>query len=140
MYIVIDFDGTCVSHNFPEIGKDIGAAPVLKKLVEKGHKLILFTMRCDNSPEKTFPNNYKIHSGDFLSQAVRWFEENNVPLYGIQKKPTQEEWTTSPKAYGSMIIDDVALGCPLKYDPEISSREFVDWNVVEKMLQNKGLI
>ena len=43
--ICIDFDGTCVSHEFPEVGYDIGAAPVLKELVSNGHRLILFTMR-----------------------------------------------------------------------------------------------
>lgn len=32
MDIVIDFDGTCVTHEFPLVGKDIGAVPVLKKL------------------------------------------------------------------------------------------------------------
>lgn len=36
MFIAIDFDGTCVSNDFPKIGKDIGAVPVLKELVEKG--------------------------------------------------------------------------------------------------------
>lgn len=45
MYICIDFDGTCVTHEFPSIGKDIGAIPVLKELVKNNHKLILFTMR-----------------------------------------------------------------------------------------------
>ena len=34
--INIDFDGTCVSHEFPEIGRDIGAVPVLRELVETG--------------------------------------------------------------------------------------------------------
>lgn len=28
--IGIDFDGTVVTHDFPKIGKDIGAVPVLK--------------------------------------------------------------------------------------------------------------
>jgi hypothetical protein len=45
--IGIDFDGTVVTHDFPKIGKDIGAVPVLRKLVDNGHKLILFTMRSD---------------------------------------------------------------------------------------------
>jgi hypothetical protein len=44
MEINIDFDGTCVTHDFP-IGTDIGST-VLKKLVANGHKLI-FTMRSD---------------------------------------------------------------------------------------------
>ena len=47
MIISIDFDGTCVTHEFPLIGKDIGAVPILKKLVQRGHQLILFTMRSD---------------------------------------------------------------------------------------------
>jgi len=28
MEICIDFDGTCVTHEFPKVGKDIGAVPV----------------------------------------------------------------------------------------------------------------
>lgn len=42
MVIAVDFDGTCVTHEFPKIGKDIGAIPVLRKLVEKGHQIILY--------------------------------------------------------------------------------------------------
>lgn len=45
MVIAVDFDGTCVTHEFPKIGKDIGAIPVLRKLVEKEHQIILYTMR-----------------------------------------------------------------------------------------------
>ena len=45
MDIVIDFDGTCVTHDFPKVGKDIGAEPVLIKLLKHGHRLVLFTMR-----------------------------------------------------------------------------------------------
>jgi hypothetical protein len=41
MEINIDFDGTCVTHDFPNIGTDIGSIPVLKKKVANGHKLIL---------------------------------------------------------------------------------------------------
>lgn len=45
MIIAVDFDGTCVTHEFPYVGKEIGAAEVLKELTDKGHKIILFTMR-----------------------------------------------------------------------------------------------
>ncbi len=31
MDFCIDFDGTCVTHLFPKVGKDIGAAPVLRE-------------------------------------------------------------------------------------------------------------
>ena len=47
MDILIDFDGTVVTHDFPAVGKDIGSVPVLKRLVDNGHRLILFTMRSD---------------------------------------------------------------------------------------------
>lgn len=129
MEICIDFDGTCVTHDFPKVGQDIGAVPVLKKLVEKGHNLILFTMRSDGRETE-----------DVLIPAIEWFNKNNIPLYGVNKNPNQESWTKSPKAYGQLYIDDAALGCPLKINLELSSRPFVDWQLVENwLIQNKVL-
>lgn len=139
MTIAVDFDGTCVTHSFPELGKDIGAVPVLKELINKGHQLILWTMRCDGQVEQQF-GNYKMHGGDFLTQAVNWFEENDIPLFGIQRNPVQDTWTTSPKAYAQLYIDDAALGCPLKFKPEFDSRPFVDWVEVEKLLIQQGIL
>ena len=43
--IAVDFDGTVVTHAYPEIGDDAGAVPVLKELTDNGCRLILFTMR-----------------------------------------------------------------------------------------------
>jgi hypothetical protein len=140
MDIVVDFDGTCVTHTFPEVGEDIGAQPILKRIVENGHRLVLFTMRSDGQIEQTMPDGYKMYGGDFLTQAVNWFKENDIPLYGIQVNPTQKTWTTSPKAYGQLIIDDAALGCPLKIDSNLSGRPFVDWDAVRVILEEKGII
>lgn len=143
MYIVVDCDGTVVTHSYPEMGKDIGAVPVLKKLVDKGHKLILFTMRSDGCEEKILENGSMIYAGDYLQQAVDWFERNEIDLFGIQVNPTQHRWTKSPKAYGHLIIDDAALGCPLIYpdDPaSISERPYVDWKAIEKWLIKRELI
>ena len=53
MTINIDFDGTCVTHDFPKVGKSIGAEKVLKRLTDNGHQLILFTMRSDGTEAKT---------------------------------------------------------------------------------------
>jgi hypothetical protein len=114
MTIAVDFDGTCVTHDYPNVGADIGAVPVLKKLVEDKHQLILWTMR----------------SGKELKDAVMWFRINDIPLYGIQTNPTQNSWTDSPKAYANLYIDDAALGAPLIYDENISPREFIDWSAV----------
>ena len=116
--IAVDFDGTCVTHDYPRVGKDIGSIPVLKRLVENGHNLILWTMR----------------SGKELNDAIKWFDDNGIELYGIQENPTQKSWTNSPKAYAELYIDDAALGCPLKMDNSLSNRPFVDWEEVENLL------
>lgn len=137
----IDFDGTVVSHAFPLIGKSIGAEKVLKELTDNGHKLILFTMRSDRKELKeTNDENIQNVTGQFLTDAVNWFNENNIPLFGIQKNPHQVNWTTSPKSYAEIMIDDSALGCPLKYDPTISPRKFADWVEIRKMLVEMKLI
>jgi len=136
MEICIDFDGTCVTHEYPEIGKSIGAEPVLKALVENGHQLILFTMRSDRKVE----DGAMVYEETFLSDAIHWFERNNIPLYGIQQNPTQKEWTTSPKAYGQLYIDDAALGCPLIYPEDKQQRPFVDWKKVSEMLKTLQLL
>ena len=141
MTINLDFDGTVVSHDFPKIGKDIGAVPVLKKLVEQDHKLILFTMRSDrDSLGDTGDNSIKDVKGRFLGEAMDWFEDNGIPLYGVQTDPNQHKWTTSPKSYASLMIDDSSLGCPLKVDKNISKRPFVDWKRVEMLLIDKGIL
>lgn len=124
MYIAIDFDGTCVTHDYPRIGKDINAVNVLKKLVANGHKLILNTMR----------------SGKELKEAINWFKENDIELYGANENPTQKKWTNSPKVYANLYIDDAALGCPLKMDLSISDRPFVDWEAVSCLLKDNGIL
>jgi len=141
MYIAIDFDGTCVTHDFPKVGKDIGAVPILKKLVDSGHQLILFTMRSDiENPTIENDDNIHLDGGNYLTDALDWFKENEIELYGIQTNPTQGSWTTSPKAYAQLYIDDAALGCPLVVDKSLSDRPFVNWNHVESMLLSMKLI
>lgn len=120
--VALDFDGTCVKHKYPKIGEDIGAIPVLKKLVDNGHKLILFTMRSNGT----------------LDDAVKWFSDNEIPLYGIQTNPTQKNWTDSPKCYADLYVDDAALGVPLVC-PE-NGKPYIDWLRVEELLRQKGMI
>lgn len=140
MIIAIDFDGTCVTHEFPKVGKDIGAVPVLKKLVEKGHQLVLFTMRSDVVNPTGEDNELHLESGDYLTDAVNWFKENQIELYGIQTNPTQHTWTTSPKAYAQLYIDDAALGVPLIFDSGLSDRPFVNWDIIEIWLKETEII
>lgn len=138
MYILLDFDGTCVTHDYPKVGKDIGAVPVLKKLIDNGHKLILFTIRDYEKNIKFIGYETIIKSG--IECALDWFKSNNIDLFGVNNNRTQDAWSKSRKVYGHMIIDDTALGIPLIYDEKISDRPFVDWNEVEKLLTNMGAI
>lgn len=125
MVIAIDFDGTCVTHEYPNIGREVeGCVDVLKELVHEGHKLILYTMR----------------SGKQLKEATDWFKEREIPLWGINKNPTQSAWTKSPKVYANLYIDDAACGCPLIYDKSKASRPFVDWDAITIILLRNGFI
>lgn len=142
MKIAIDFDGTCVTHDFPRIGKDIGAVPVLKELVEKGHKLILFTMRSNKVHGKygATVDGITGNTDNCLTDAVNWFKENGISLYGIQSDPSQKKWTSSPKCYAELYIDDAALGTPLITNYNISSNPYVNWNEVRNILVRKGVL
>ena len=120
--VAIDFDGTCVTNEYPKIGKEIGAAPVLKKMTDKGIKLVLYTMR----------------DGKLLEEAVQWFKDNNIPLYGVNKTPGQYKWTNSPKIFANYYIDDAAIGVPLIFDP--GNKPFVDWEKLKPYLETYGLL
>lgn len=117
MIIAIDFDGTCVTHEYPNVGRDIGAPPVIKKLFDRGDKIILFTMR----------------SGKELDDAVNWFKSIGVELFGVNENPEQHTWTSSPKPYAHLYIDDAALGVPLIRDPH--GRAYVNWETVSQILR-----
>lgn len=136
--IAVDFDGTCTTHEFPKIGKDIGAVPVLQELVANGHGLILFTMRSDiDSPVSEHEGIHAV-GGTYLTDAINWFKEKEIPLHGIQVNPTQHTWTTSNKCYADHYIDDAAIGVPLKYVQ--GGRPYVDWIAVREILIGIGLI
>lgn len=129
MVIGIDFDGTCVTHEYPEIGESIGAEKVLRDLVKNGHQLVLCTMR-----------GHKAYEGrDLLQEAVDWFEKNGIKLIGVNRTPLQDTWTDSPKPYAQMYIDDAALGCPI-IESDISDRPYVDWDKLDKIFRSTGII
>jgi hypothetical protein len=126
-YIVLDFDGTVVKHRYPDIGEDIGAAPILRRLVKNGHSLLLNTMRSRNC-----------EGIDTLQPAIDWFVNEGIPLYGINENPSQKSWTSSPKVYGNIYIDDAAMGAPLKADA--GAPPFIDWNLAAIYLFYQGLL
>ena len=122
--IAVDFDGTCVEHNYPAIGMDVeGAVDVLRTLNKHGHRIILNTMR----------------SGQRLEAAVWWFRDRKIELWAVNRNPEQEQWTTSPKVYADIYIDDSALGCPLIFLEGVR-RPVVNWSKVKQLLESDGMI
>lgn len=119
MVIAIDFDGTCVEHNYPAMGADVeGVVEVLRDINRKGHRLILHTMR----------------SGAKLDAAVKWFRDRKIELWAINQNPEQREWTESPKVYADIYIDDSSLGCPVRFIDGVR-RPVVDWSKVRALLE-----
>lgn len=117
--VAVDFDGTCVFHEYPKIGADVpNAVHVLKRLNENKVKIILWTIR----------------SGEHLEAAVKWFAARGIELWAVNKNPQQRFWSKSPKAYAPVYIDDAALGCPVIIPPD-TSRPFADWFAIEKRLE-----
>jgi len=120
MIIAIDFDGTCVEYKYPIIGNDLPeCVEWLKKWTKSGIQLILYTMRDKKE----------------LKDAIHWFLERHIPLIGINKNPHQDKWTSSPKVYADLYVDDAALGCPLAFP--INNRPYVDWSIVGPLVMEK---
>lgn len=124
LIIAIDFDGTCVEHDYPEVGLEVeGAVETLRELVKRGHKLVLFTIR----------------SGEKLEAAVRWFKERKIELWGINKNEEQQRWSESPKIYADYYIDDSALGCPVMFIDGVR-RPVVNWAKVRSLLEYNRIL
>ena len=122
--IAVDFDGTCVEHEYPAIGMEVeGAVDVLRALNKRGHRIILNTMR----------------SGEKLDAAVKWFRDRKVELWAVNRNPEQEEWTSSPKVYADLYIDDSALGCPIMFLDGLR-KPVVKWSKVRTLLENDGIL
>jgi hypothetical protein len=121
----IDFDGTIVEHEYPALGApNPGAVEVLRELMEKGYRLILFTMR----------------SGTALDEAIRYCNQNKVDFWAVNQNPEQAGWTDSNKVYANVYIDDAALGVPLVQGNNAGSRARVDWAGVRRILVDWGVL
>lgn len=112
MTIGVDFDGTIVEHEYPNIGPPIPfAIEVLKKLQEEGHILILWTVR----------------HGDLLQDALDYCEENGLKLYAANKNYPEEKYSeddTSRKLNADIYIDDRNIG------------GLVDWGIVYRIIKS----
>jgi hypothetical protein len=95
--IAVDFDGTIVEHNFPEIGREmLFAFDTLKALQKKGHRIILWTFR----------------TGKFLDEAVAYCHRNGMDFYAVNKSFPEEELSgdNPRKIQADLFIDDRNLG------------------------------
>ena len=97
LIIAVDFDGTIVEDAYPGIGEPrIFAFETLKRLQEDGHRLILWTYRCNSR----------------LDEAVQFCKENGIEFYAVNKSFPEEEFNgeVSRKIMADLFIDDRNIG------------------------------
>lgn len=95
--IAVDFDGTIVEDAYPKVGKEkLFAFETLKKLQEKGHRLILWTYR----------------SGRTLDEAVQFCKDNGITFYSVNSSFPEEQFEDkySRKINADVFIDDRNIG------------------------------
>jgi hypothetical protein len=95
--IAVDFDGTIVEHEYPEIGKEkLFAFQTLKELEKLGARLILWTFR----------------AGKELDEAVEFCKKNGLEFYAVNKNYPEEifDESISRKIDADIFIDDRNIG------------------------------
>ncbi len=97
--IAVDFDGTIVTHEYPEIGKEIPfATETLKMLIRDHHRLILWSVR----------------EGKLLQDAVDWCKDRGVEFWAVNKDYPEESLENnnhfSRKLKADYFIDDRNVG------------------------------
>ena len=109
--IAVDFDGTLVEHQYPEIGKEkLFAFETLREMQKKGFKLILWTVR----------------SGEMLEEAVEFCRNKGVEFYAVNKNYPEE------------VIDDGFVR-KIEADIYIDDRNiggFPGWSAIWQMLNH----
>ena len=99
MTIAVDFDGTIVEHEYPNIGREIPfATDTLKMLIKDQHKLILWSCR----------------EAQLLQDAIDWCRERGVEFYAVNKDYPEERKECnnhfSRKIKAEIWIDDRNVG------------------------------
>ena len=113
MIIAVDFDGTIVTHKYPQIGTELPLAiATLKKLKEDGHKLILWTAR----------------ERHLLDDAILWCRDRGLDFYAVNKEFPEEDiknvhYSRKPKV--DLWIDDRNVG------------GLPDWGTIYRIIKEK---
>ena len=97
--IAVDFDGTIVTHEYPNIGTELPfATETLKMLIKDHHRLILWSVR----------------EGKLLDEAVEWCRERGVEFWAVNKDYPEESVGSnnhfSRKLKADWFIDDRGIG------------------------------
>lgn len=109
--IAVDFDGTIVKDEYPKIGApQLFAFETLKKLEEKGYRLILWTLR----------------DGKYLNEAVNFCKKNGIEFYAVNKNYPEEinNERTIRKLHADIFIDDRNIG------------GFIGWGEIYQLMFN----
>ena len=100
MRIAVSFDGTIVENKYPEIGQEKpGALKTLRRLVEEGNSIILWTAR----------------AGVYLEAAVEWCYDRGLEFYAVNCNHPKGmlipgRAVKSPKIVADLFIDCHNLG------------------------------
>ena len=100
MRIAVDFDGTIVENQYPDIGKEKPfAVNVLKQLAAEGDEIILWTAR----------------SGQYLQDAVEWCEAQGLTFSAVNSNyhtciNHQNVFSGARKIHADIFIDDRIIG------------------------------
>lgn len=137
--VYLDFDGTVVEHQYPQIGRcNFGGYRVVKALQDAGWEIILNTYRADMGKEALEK------ALDYVNQT--WpmcegdFETNLKPIQATEKKLHPHPWDLQEFLRTEVIyIDDSSHNVPLK-PAAMSSGNMVDWAKIEFELKQFGVI
>ena len=112
MTIAVDFDGTIVEHEYPNIGAEIPfAIDTLKKLQQEQHRLILWSVR----------------KGRLLDEALEYCRNRGLEFYAANKdypEETSDDTKYSRKLKADLFIDDRNLG------------GLPDWGIIYRMVHD----
>jgi deoxyribodipyrimidine photolyase len=110
MIIAVDFDGTIVTHEYPNIGKEIPFAIATLKKLQEDHqlRLIMWTVR----------------EGKELEEAVEYCKKRGLEFYAVNSNYPEEkpEHKEPRKLKADLFIDDRNLG------------GLPDWGVIYQMI------
>jgi hypothetical protein len=110
MVIAVDFDGTIVTHEYPNIGKEIPfAIDTLKRLQQSPDKLLIL---------------WTVREGAELEEAVEYCRSKGLEFYAVNNNYPEEssEHPEPRKLKVDLFIDDRNLG------------GLPDWGVIYRMI------